>query len=933
IMIGIILAVFLLSCSLSAVSAVDKTIDDTENILDGITDISDGDTLYLNPGIYDKAGDRGITINKNITIQGNGSAEDVIIDAKNLNRIFTISAGNTVNLINITFTNGKTNDYGGAIYHSGDNFQIIDCIIYNNTAGYGGAIYNDGNNFSISGTIFMDNTASIGGAIFNDGNNFSIIGDNILSYNFAWGYGGAIHNNGNNFSIIGNNILSYNKANGYYGGAIRNHGDNFTIIGNNILSYNTAPSSYAGAIYNIGNYFTIAGNNTLSYNSALYGGAIRNNGNYFTLTGNNTLSYNNATLSYGGAIINQGNNFLINGNNNLIYNNGTSGGGAISTMGENFSIIGNNNISYNKGPDGGAIRIVESNNFFISGNNNINNNNGTNGGAIYIYANNVFISGNNNINNNNATNGGAIYHHAGSNNYIVGNNNINDNSAVYGGAIFNNLGNYTINGNIMNNNYAASGNGSIIYNNDYLYVYNIISNSNNVGYSIYNHINATLFLNNNTINSNRIEKIYNNGLIISEITISYICNKTIYAFINDFINLNATIFDDMGNTIVGQNVSFRIHDIMNKNISVFTEGYYLSNNTFNESGIFILFGDYVGGNNITTLNGTIIIKKFPTNNSVNIPQEIIVGDTVIIKSILTDEDGNPMDNQTIDFFVDGKYVGSNVTDKDGKAVFEYTFDTSGDFNVSTKFNETLTYYGSNANNKTKVVKTLTNNVVILPEEIIVGDTVTIESILTDKDGKPMVNETIDFYVDGKYVGSAVTDKDGKATIEHKFDKEGKYKVTTNFNETATHYGSDAANNTKIVKIETITVIEVDGDKITVTLTDKDGNPLEGKEITISIENSHVIGVGITDKDGKVTFYYEDAYKYKITASFAGDDKYYGSSDVYNPPVNPDPVDPVNPVDENTATASIASAAVNMESTGNPIMMILLVLLSSLGLLG
>ena len=56
----------------------------------------------------------GITINKDITIDGKGHT----IDAKTLGRIFSIGEGFTVTLTNATLINGKA-DKGGAIYNDG----------------------------------------------------------------------------------------------------------------------------------------------------------------------------------------------------------------------------------------------------------------------------------------------------------------------------------------------------------------------------------------------------------------------------------------------------------------------------------------------------------------------------------------------------------------------------------------------------------------------------------------------------------------------------------------------------------------------------------------------------------------------------------------------------------------------------------------------
>lgn len=79
----IILITFLSILAISNVSATNQTINSssTGGISQGITDNGDGDTLFLQSGTYNKTNqDTNIVINKNITIQGNGSANNVIID-------------------------------------------------------------------------------------------------------------------------------------------------------------------------------------------------------------------------------------------------------------------------------------------------------------------------------------------------------------------------------------------------------------------------------------------------------------------------------------------------------------------------------------------------------------------------------------------------------------------------------------------------------------------------------------------------------------------------------------------------------------------------------------------------------------------------------------------------------------------------------------
>ena len=83
---------------------------------------------------------RGIVVNKNLTIDGNGHT----LDGLSKSRIFLIMGKiinpYTVTLKNIKFKNGHTNLYGGAIFNFG-NAVVDNCEFTDNYAKYcGGAI-------------------------------------------------------------------------------------------------------------------------------------------------------------------------------------------------------------------------------------------------------------------------------------------------------------------------------------------------------------------------------------------------------------------------------------------------------------------------------------------------------------------------------------------------------------------------------------------------------------------------------------------------------------------------------------------------------------------------------------------------------------------------------------------------------------------------
>ena len=134
-------------------------------------DLNNGDTLFLNQGTYNKADrDTNILIEKNVTIQGKGPREKVVIDGQKSSGIFTIGENVNVTFINLTFVNGNS-ERGGAIFNPfpTSTMTFINCTFINNVAVKGGAIFNHGG-VTVENCIFINNTArDYGGAIFDSG--------------------------------------------------------------------------------------------------------------------------------------------------------------------------------------------------------------------------------------------------------------------------------------------------------------------------------------------------------------------------------------------------------------------------------------------------------------------------------------------------------------------------------------------------------------------------------------------------------------------------------------------------------------------------------------------------------------------------------------------------------------------------------------------
>ena len=259
-----------------------------------------------------------LVIGANITIIGHGSGSPVI-SGNNTSRIFNISAGFTVNISDLTITNG-TSINGGGIRNSGI-LMLDDVIVTGNSASDGGGIYNDSNgNMTISDSNISNNAYTntgdrAGAGIYNLGTmniQNSVIDSNGSLANPGFGGGGGVYNTSNANLTINNTIINNNY--GTRGGGILNELSSTIMITNTTISNNNATSLTGGGINNNASTITMV-NSTISNNIAnTSGGGVRSGGTGATMFLTNvTISYNTASTNAGGifnvspSVINIGN--------------------------------------------------------------------------------------------------------------------------------------------------------------------------------------------------------------------------------------------------------------------------------------------------------------------------------------------------------------------------------------------------------------------------------------------------------------------------------------------------------------------------------------------------------------------------------------------------------------------------------------------------
>ncbi|MBQ3473432.1 MAG: hypothetical protein IJH35_05150 [Methanobrevibacter sp.] len=280
-------------------SNANQNYESSNELINRIYDANNGDTIVIEPGTYKI---HGVNITKNISLQGNGNPREVIIDGEKLSSIFLIQNKDlTVTFNNLTFINGQSDNFGGAICMETGNVYVDNCIFINNTAlnvTNGGAISNYGNETDRS-YLFVNNSLFIGNHADHDGG--------AVTTCYA-------------ISDIYNSVFINNSAR-RDGGAVRVSIFGYGSVQDCIFMYNHA-DEWAGA------YYSWAGNSSIdrcifiNNTAGTNGGAVMVSG---SLNLTNSIIVNNTASETGGSFYIQQPMFdaktIINVKNNIITNN------------------------------------------------------------------------------------------------------------------------------------------------------------------------------------------------------------------------------------------------------------------------------------------------------------------------------------------------------------------------------------------------------------------------------------------------------------------------------------------------------------------------------------------------------------------------------------------------------------------------------------
>ena len=853
-------------------------------------------TVNIADGTYTGSDNKGITINKNMTITGQ-SQNGTIIDAGGSGRIFTINSGINVTIQKLTMTNGNATGGGGAIYNNGA-LTVTGSTFTNNTAtNWGGAIVNEGGNLNVSGSTFTNNRAASyqGGAIYSYRGTLNVSGSTFT--NNTAGLGGAIQKSG-----------TLNVTNS-------------TFTGNNANDRGGAISNYAGTS---GIHFSRFVGNTASSAQDIYGGSgsVDATNNWWGSDSDPSSRVSGDVTVNPWLTSDPGPHLMfVNDNSGNDTNDGSDPYHAKKTIGNatanvaiggtvyiadgTYAGVGNRNISITKNM---TIIGASQNGTIIDG-----------GNTIQIFKINSPITvtiQNLTLRNGNLSggDGGAIWN-VNSNLTVIGVN-FTGNNATYGGAIYNYEGNLTVSGSTFTNNTANSG--GAICNNGALTMSSSTFAGNNANYyggAIYNEVGTSDVHYSHIIGNTRLD-IYSNVGSIDAAYNWWGSNDDPSSRVSSGVTVGPwlvlTVAADPDSVLVGSNSTITAdlqhdsngvyHDPANGHVPggipvTFTAAKGTispASSTFVNSVATSIFTASAAG--IGNVTATVDNQRVPVNITINkIETQLIVpevsgvyGDTVNLTANLTDGDGNPLKDRTVTFNVDGTEYTA-ITNVYGITTLPYKITVaSGTHIITVTFNGD-DYYKPVSSNGTLTVSKASTKTTVIEVKGYPGQNVTLTAYVTAVNGVTVNEGRVKFTV-GNATSVYANVTNGTATFNWTipsgwsvgfYDIIADYQGTGNFTESS---GNSTLNVTPTPTSTTIdSVANFAGQNVTLAAHVKDhyGNNVKEGLVKFTV-NGVILGPvnvinGMTTLNWTIPVNWSTGF-YEILAEYLGTGNYIGSND-------------------------------------------------------
>ena len=754
------------------------------------------------------------SINKTITITSINDKAITFIG--NNSRIFGIDKWSSLTLKNIIIVNGSTLNsivsYAGAIFvQFKANLTVINCTFENNTAGYSGAVECWGG-LTVINSVFRNNVATntYAGAIYKDGDYGLTIINSTFENNSARTYAGALYimsDSRYNKTIINTTFVNNDgcRAGAIYTSLAPLYITNCSFIGNKAIDKNTGYEASGGAIYDHSSELTIVNTEFINNTADENGGALELGNTMSTYSSGENITDNidwtiiknctfdnNYARKEGGAIYNGKNIAYTNISDSRFTNNFALVTGGVMT--NYFGFIWADNCEFINNEAGEASII------YMYGHYNY---------PFDFYAN-LTVKNSKFVNNT----GERLFELATDYCYLdIINSTFNET-----GLFIQNDGTVYLEGNVVENIHEG-----IVIDNKYI-----------------------LSLKNNSFNCNGPAILNDNSHILTETYLVVLNNQTVNAKLNEIINLTAVLYDDNKNIIIPGNVVFNVDG---KNITATLN---------NETGVFSaqyssdVLGEHIVSATYTMkqtldvnyLKGIVNISKLTPNINVTFNNESIFGEDI-----------------NIDFEINGDATGNvtfaigNITKTaavvNGKANATITGVVPGNHTLTVYYSGDNRYDSLTAEYNLNVTKSTVAILVVKDLEKYFKGSEQLEAILTNCLGKPIVNGTVVFTINGRdYV--KYTNENGSAFMGIGLIP-GKYNITVKFNGNE-EYDPATANATVTVMSTAVgcDIVKMfrNATHYSALFLDSNGNPLVNAAVKFNING--VFYTKITNSEGIAT---------------------------------------------------------------------------------
>lgn len=165
--------------------------------------------------------------------------------------------------------------------------------------------------------------------------------------------------------------------------------------------------------------------------------------------------------------------------------------------------------------------------------------------------------------------------------------------------------------------------------------------------------------------------------------------------------------------------------------------------------------------------------------------------------------------------------------------------------------------------------------------------VTLSSTLKDGDGNPIAGESVDYYVDSQFVGSATTNDFGVSSVSYTPPDVGTFTITAEYVApiVGKYAGSNGTATLTVNRRDTTLSLSVKssikvGETVDLIATlEKDATPMSGETIQFYVDSTPQ-GSATTNANGtaSVQYTFSDVGTYEIKAEYAGTTRYAPSSD-------------------------------------------------------